>query len=292
MPYENIKTLKTTANSNASDTTYTFRKHEIKTLTGDGVATFSAGVNETFADLTEKDFTVSITDTGSGGTGAIGDVLSLTGNNHEGSAIFSLNGAKTTLTLDFGANYASHDIKALVTVNKTVGTSKTKTLTSGSTLAVSTQATIESGVIGLAKADIKALNSVFMAPDFSTAATTSHTDITSRFDLDDGQRDNFYDIGRIKLKDGELTPTGRLLINFDYYTHSSGDYFDVDSYSAISYEDIPSYTSSTTGTRYELRDSLDFRPRVDDDSTIDSGNQDRSFDGTGNSVVNPIKFNR
>ena len=69
MPYENIKTLKTTANSNASDTTYIFRKHEIKTLTGDGVATFSAGVNETFADLTEKDFTVSITATGSGGTG-------------------------------------------------------------------------------------------------------------------------------------------------------------------------------------------------------------------------------
>ena len=94
LPYENIKTLKTTANSNASDTTYIFRKHEIKTLTGDGVATFSAGVNETFADLTEKDFTVSITATGSGGTGVTGDVLSLTGNNHEGSAIFSLNGAK------------------------------------------------------------------------------------------------------------------------------------------------------------------------------------------------------
>ena len=102
MPYENIKTLKTTANSNASDTTYIFRKHEIKTLTGDGVVTFSAGVNETFADLTEKDFTVSITATGSGGTGAVGDVLSLTGNKYEGSAIFSLNGAKTTLTLDFG----------------------------------------------------------------------------------------------------------------------------------------------------------------------------------------------
>ena len=91
-------------------------------------------VNETFADLTEKDFTVSITATGSGGTGNVGDVLSLTGNNHEGSAIFSLNGAKTTLTLDFGANYAAHDIKALVTLNKTVGTSKTKTLTTGSTL--------------------------------------------------------------------------------------------------------------------------------------------------------------
>ena len=128
-----------------------------------------------------------------------------------------------------------------------------------------------------------------MAPDFSTAATTSHTDITSRFDLDDGQRDNFYDIGRIKLKDGEVTPTGRLLINFDCYTHSTGDYFSVDSYSGINYEDIPSYTSQTTGVRYELRDSLDFRPRVDDDSTINAGANNRSFDGTGASVVNPIK---
>src|SRR5210317_1891020 len=131
-----------------------------------------------------------------------------------------------------------------------------------------------------------------MAPDFSTDATTSHTDITSRFDLDNGQRDNFYDIGRIKLKDGEVTPTGRLLIDFDYFTHSSGDYFDVDSYSGvIDYENIPSYTSSATGERFELRDSLDFRPRVDDDSTIDAGVQDRSFDGTGASVVQPIKFN-
>ena len=291
LPYENVKTLKTTANSNASDTTYTFRKHELETLTGDGVGTFSAGVNETFADLTESDYTVTVTAKGSGSASAVGDTLSLTGNNHEGAAIFSLNGAKTTLTLDFGANYAAHDIKVLLTVNKTVGTSKTKTLNSNETLAVATQATIESGTISLAKADVVAINSIYMAPDFSTAATTSHTDVTDRFDLDTGQRDNFYDVGRIKLKTGELTPTGRLLVNFNYYSHSAGDYFDVDSYSAINYEDIPAYTSNNTGTRYELRDSLDFRPRVDDASTINSGNQDRSFDGTGASVVQPIKFN-
>ena len=291
LPYENIKTLKTTSNSNASDTSYTFRKHEIKTLTGDGIATFSAGVNETFADLAEGDYTVSITSTGSGGTGAVGDVLSLTGNNHEGSAIFALNGAKTTLTIDFGANFAAHNIKALVTLNKTVGTSKTKTLNSNSTLAVTTQATIVSGTISLSKADVIAINSIYMAPDFSTTATTSHTDVTDRFDLDTGQRDNFYDVGRLKIKTGALTPTGRLLVNFNYYSHSAGDYFDVDSYSAISYEDIPAYTSNNTGIRYELRDSLDFRPRVDDASTINSGSQDRSFDGTGTSVVQPIKFN-
>ena len=72
------------------------------------------------------------------------------------------------------------------------------------------------------------------------AATTSDTNITDRFDLDTGQRDNFYDIGRIVLKNGELTPTGRLLVDFDFFSHGSGDYFDVDSYSGVvNYEDIP-----------------------------------------------------
>jgi len=130
-----------------------------------------------------------------------------------------------------------------------------------------------------------------MAPDFSTVATTSHTDITSRFELDNGQRDNFYDIGRIKLKTGELTPTGRLLVDFDYFSHGSGDYFDVDSYSGVvDYADIPEYKSDTTGQTFQLRDCLDFRPRVDDASTINSGGQDRSFDGTGASTVDIVKF--
>ena len=292
LPYENIKTLKTTANGNASDTSYTFRKHEIKTLTGDGIGTFNAGVDETFADLSENDFTISIIGLGSGGSGAVGDVLSLTGNNHEGSAIFSLNVAKTQLTIDLGVNYASHDIKALLTINKTVGSSKTKTLNSNEPLNVSTQATIESGTISLGKTDIYQINAIYMSADFGTAATSSNSNITDRFDLDNGQRDNFYDVGRIKLKSGEVTPTGQLLIDFDYFSHSSGDYFDVDAYSGIiDYENIPSYISSTTGVRYELRDSLDFRPTVNEDSTIDSGTQDRAFGGTGASVVQPIKFN-
>ncbi len=35
---------------------------------------------------------------------------------------------------------------------------------------------------------------------------------------------------------------------------------------------------------------MDFRPRVDDASTINSGGQDRSFDGTGASTVDIVKF--
>jgi hypothetical protein len=293
LPYETIKTLKTASNSGLSDTNFAVRRQFVDTLSSDGISQLTAGTNETFAGLAEGDFYVTITATGSGGTGAVGDVLSLTGNNHESQPIFALAGSPTgkTLTLDFGANFAGHTVKILATINRSVATSKSKTLNQNETLAVSTQATIESGTIGLGKADVKKINSIFMAPDFSTAATTSHTNVTDRFDLDTGQRDNFYDIGRITLKTGEVTPTGRLLVNFDYFSHGSGDYFDVDSYSGVvEYEDIPSYTSVTSGQVFELRDCLDFRPRVDDASTINSGNQDRSFDGSGNSVVDVVKF--
>ena len=130
-----------------------------------------------------------------------------------------------------------------------------------------------------------------MAADFSTAADTDDTDVTDRFELDTGQRDNFYDIGRLKLKPGKVNPTGRLLINFDYFEHGAGNFFSVDSYSGFDYEDIPAYTSDVTGATFALRDCLDFRPRVDNASTINSGDVDRSFDGTGASAIELCKIN-
>jgi len=294
LPYETIKTLKTTANSGITDTNFKVRRHFVGTLSSNGDVTITAGTNETFAALLEKDFSTSIMTTGSGGTGAVGDVLSLTGNNHEGDPIFVLGGSPTgkTLQLDFGANYAGHKVKILATVSRAVAGSKSKTLNSNQTLQVSTEAAATaSGGVSIGKADVTAINSVYMAANFSTDATTSDTDVTDRFDLDTGQRDNFYDIGRLKLKTGALAPTGRLLINFNFFSHGTGDYFDVDSYAGVvDYEDIPSFTSTTTGKVYELRDSLDFRPRVDDASTINSGGQDRSFDGTGSSTVDVVKF--
>ena len=291
LPYRRIKTLKTTSNSGISDTNFYVRRHFTSTLSS-GSATITAGTNETFAGLTEKDFIVSVMS--SSGSAVAGDVLSISGNNHMGNPIFTLGGSPTgkTLTLDFGSNYSSAKIKILATVVRAVAGSKTKTLNAGSTVSISSQSTIQSGTIGLGKADVYQINSIYMAPDFSTPATTSHTDVTNRFILDNGQRDNFYDIGRIKLKTGAITPTGRLLINFDYFSHGSGDYFDVDSYSGvIDYSNIQTYTSDTTGSAYDLKDCLDFRPRVDDASTINSSIQDRQYSGTGASTVNIVQFN-
>ena len=294
LPYETIRTLKTTANSGITDTNFSVRRHFIMTLSSNGDETITAGTNETFAALTEKDFSASIMTTGAGGSGAAGDVFSLSGNNHESDPIFNLGGSPTgkTLRLDFGVNYAGHKVKVLATINRSIANSKSKTLNTGTTLQVATQALATAiGGVKLGKADVTSINAVYMAADFSTNATSSDTNITDRFDLDTGQRDNYYDIGRLVLKPGALAPTGRILVDFNFFSHGSGDYFDVDSYAGIvDYEDIPSYTSVTSGKIYELRDSLDFRPRVDDASTINSGDQDRSYDGTGASTVDVVKF--
>ena len=90
---------------------------------------------------------------------------------------------------------------------------------------------------------------------------------------------------------GKATPTGRLLINFDYFEHGAGNFFSVDSYSGFDYASIPGYTSDVTGEQFPLRDCLDFRPRVDNASTINSGGVDRSFDGTGASAIEFMKNN-
>ena len=295
LPHVTVKTLKTTSNGGASDTSYNVRRQFIITLSSNGDETITAGTNETFASFADDDFTATIMTLGAGTTGAVGDVLNLDGSNHEGDPILELGGSPTgkTLKFDFGANFQGHKIKILATVQRTtVSSSKTKVLNSNSTVAISSQSTIESGTIGLGKADVYQINNVYMSGGFGSAATISDTNITSRFDLDTGQRDNFYDIGRLKLKPGAIRPTGQLLVDFDYFSHGSGDHFDVDSYSGvIDYENIPAYISDTTGERFELRDCLDFRPRVDDASTINSGTNDRSFDGSGASTVDIVQFN-
>ena len=293
LPYDTIKTLRTTANSGISDTSYTVRKTFVGDLSSTGDITITGQTGESFVPQSETDYSVTImTAGGASSAGTAGDKLSTTGNQHEGNPCFILGGSPTgrSLTLDFGANHQGHTVKIIATLSKSAQDEKSKTLQSNQTVAVATQAAAEAKVIGLGKADVYQLVSVKMSADFSTAATSGDTDITERYTLDTGQRDNFYDIGRIVRKEGELAPTGQLLITFNFFSHGNGDFFSVDSYVSINYEDIPSYTSDTSGDTFELRDCLDFRPRVDDASTINAGQQNRSYDGAGASKVDVVKF--
>jgi hypothetical protein len=287
LPYEVVKTLKTTDNSEVSDTSHKVRRQFVTTLSSSGTATLTAGTNEVFTAHSDTDFTVSVMSTGAGGTGAVGDVVTL------GSAgDFTLGGSPTgkTVAIDLGSGWNGHKIKILATISASVAGSKTKTANTAETAQISTQALCEATNIKIGYADVYAVDSVYMAADFSTDATTSDTDVTSRFTLDTGQRDNFYDVSRLVRKAGKQAPTGRLLITYSYYSHGAGNFFDVDSYSGVGYGTISSYTSDVTGEKFELRDCLDFRPRVDDASTIGSGGVDRSYDGTGNSTIEIMKF--
>ena len=95
-----------------------------------------------------------------------------------------------------------------------------------------------------------------------TSVAAGDTVITDRYDLDNGQRDNFYDHGSIQLKTGATAPTGQISVIFNYFTHTGVGYFSVDSYlSSIGFDKIPKFTSPVTGNELELRDCVDFRPR-------------------------------
>ena len=100
-------------------------------------------------------------------------------------------------------------------------------------------------------------------------------DLTDNYKLDDGQRDNYYDISRINLIPGRPLPVTGVTVTYDAFDHGTdGDFFSVDSYThelGISYANIPVYyPSSSVGSLsetapplfYSLRDCLDFRPSV------------------------------
>ena len=92
----------------------------------------------------------------------------------------------------------------------------------------------------------------------AAVANTGYTDVTSRYSFNNGQKDSYYDHAYIKLKPGQTPPAGPLVVRYNLYTSSGAGFFTVDSYP--NYAAIPAYTSPTSGSEYDLRDSLDFRP--------------------------------
>ena len=142
-------------------------------------------------------------------------------------------------------------------------------LTSGAT------GTVISGTAGSTSVTYIPISGTFVAENVTgatsgftkavSAVTAGDTNMTSKYELDTGQRDNFYDHGSIKLKAGQTAPGGRITVVFDFFVHTGVGYLSVDSYtSAVGFDNVPSYTSPTTGTFVELRDCIDYRPRRTD----------------------------
>ena len=88
----------------------------------------------------------------------------------------------------------------------------------------------------------------------------NYLNITDRFDLDAGQKEQYYDYSRIVRRKQSVSPSRKLLIIFNKYTvpsNDSGDFYTVNSYSSERYKnDIPLLRNNTV----RASDVRDFRP--------------------------------
>ena len=160
-------------------------------------------------------------------------------------------------------------------------TSTAETLTPGEIITGQTSGATGTVIVGAAnttEVTYFPVSGTFVAEDIIGTGTgftktvssviTGSPNITTRYSLDNGQRDNFYEHGRIQLKDGQTAPAGQITAVFNHFTHTGIGYFSVNSYTAaVGFDNVPTYTSPVTGDEVELRDCIDFRPRRIDGGT-------------------------
>ena len=312
------------ASSTDSKIKYYLRRDFVSTGTASGGnITFAAQLDfgtQRFVGFTESNFLITVLDKGSAPNIADGDVVYITSDHvNITSSVDSASGltsGSVTLNLPdtyFGtmpSNPTYPTLKLTATLEVTKAKPRLKTSVTNKRIIIDS---VGDSVIPFrgkdydtttttvySYADAYKLRYVYMgttadAPTVDKAGTlVSGTDVTDRFTFDDGQRDTVYDISRIVLKPGAEAPSGKLVVAFDYFDHTAGDFITVDSYlheAGVSASDIPTYNSPALGN-VSLKDVLDFRPKVDNDAIISGfqnnsllgGATTRSFTGTGGIV--------
>jgi hypothetical protein len=158
----------------------------------------------------------------------------------------------TTITLKNLTGVPNGEVLVTLVANKNNQTNKAKTIITHVENRVA-----ESRMV-LQKCDVYNIVSVI--------EVSSGLDFKAAYTLDSGQRDFVYQNGELVLSG--TSPVGNLVITYQYFQHSgNGDYFSVDSYETSGlgtnyYDRIPEYRSKTDGRIYKLKDSLDFRTRI------------------------------
>jgi|TARA_R100000030_G_scaffold50023_2_gene37759 hypothetical protein len=162
-------------------------------------------------------------------------------------------GTGTTSAAITGAPASVTGMEVLAFVNKATGIIRSKTLVEETQVLQDVN-----GVINLAKADIFRLLRV-------REGDSDGIDLLNRYELDNGQRDNFYGLGRLIRKDGFSAPSDPVHVRYKYFQHGAGDgdFFAVNSYTGqVDYDEIPSYRDGM-GETLQLRDCIDFRSVMD-----------------------------
>ena len=289
-----------------SEISYFFRRDFVTTAsTSGGNITFAAQLpygTQRFAPFSKDNFLLTVLDKKSSTTVSNGDIIFLKDDqisveNSTTSETGGVTAGSVTISLPssfFGTTTNFPVLKLTATIEVLKARPRLKTFNSNKRVLVVTPGDKVVPLRGIdidsssdeviSYSDVVKINYIYEGTSqtppvvSSTGDLVTGTDVTERFTFDDGQRDTFYDISRLILKPGYETPTGQLIISFDYFEHSQGDFCTVDSYiheSGVGLSEVPNFNSSVYG-KISLRDVFDFRPKVDSSSTI-SGYQDVSI---------------
>ena len=170
------------------------------------------------------------------------------------SATISTTTNHTNGGLDSGAK---HNIFARI--NKGNATRRTKTLTE-----TTITGTIDSDgenlrFVKIPYADVYEVISI-------KQTDSDGADLSHNFTLDNGQRRDFYQHGRLVLKRDTTPPSGTIFSRLKYFAHgASGDFFSVNSYDGtVDYENIPDFQISGRKS-INLREVIDLRSIRDSD---------------------------
>ena len=235
---------------------HTVRRVNTNTTTGSGdfVMTLS-NVNETFLSDTDlSNYTLIRNDTGAVINISAADIS------------FDDDANRKEVTIASGVNATSCTLYTSVLQVNAAATEKTK-VRSTATETFTGKTNVAKPEIELANADGIDITSVKMVPgNFNTYTESQSIDITENYELDSGQRLTHYQKARLKLKSGSPLPTGAIKVTYRHFSYTgAGNFFSVDSYSAINYEDIPTFEYqdvSGNTTQIDLHDVIDYRPVI------------------------------
>ena len=227
MPADNIKTLK---KGSTNDTMFTVLRRFTQRSGTDSRVSISCTSFEAFAPINQDSF-VSF--------------------NNRVVPMSNLNPVygRNIITMDIGLT--NEPVTIVTGVVKQTSSVKTKAFTK-ETIIISNPKGVT--VFDLGKVDVQRIVSV----------TQNQKNVTSLFILHSGITADYYAESKMLLKEGEKLETNESLsVELEYFQHSGGDYFCVDSYTGIDYNRIPKFNG------IPLTDCLDFRPNIFDGQLSD-----------------------
>jgi len=174
----------------------------------------------------------------------------------------SVSGAGSQSANITGAAVSQNPYEVLAYVNKSAGVVRSKTLTSRT----QTITPDGDGNVTLDKPDIFSFDTIKLVDSDGDS-------LAAIYELDDGQRDNKYNLGKLNIIAGN-TQAADVYVKYKYFEHGAGgDFFAVNSYTGqVDYEDIPNFTKAD-GSIVNLRNVLDFRPVVNSSGNFGSGSK-------------------